>query len=290
MAGRGSYYDRAGAVRDMLANHMMNLLCLVAMEAPTSLAADAIRNEKLKVLQSLRPIPAQCAAAGVVRAQYAAGRLAGEPVGGYLDEPGVAADSLTETYAALKLDVDNWRWAGVPFYLRTGKRLAGRVTEIVIQFKPVPQVLFNAPPLTPAAPNSLILRIQPDEGISLRFQVKQPGAGTRIRRYSMDFSYASAFGTGTGGADAYERLLLDAAVGDTTLFLRSDEIEAAWAFLTPVLAGCDLAGSGLARLPSYTVGYWGPAEADRLVADAGIRWHTPDLRGPGAEPKAESSR
>ena len=269
VAGRGRYYDASGALRDMVQNHMMNLLCLVAMEPPTSLSADAVRNEKVKVLEALRPIPANCAAFGVVRAQYAAGEFAGDPTAGYLDEPGVPADSLTETYAALKLNVDNWRWAGVPFYLRTGKRLARRVTQIAIQFKAVPQVLFNHPPYGPMQPNILVVRIQPDEGISLQFQVKQPGPTTRIHPYTMEFGYADAFGGGAG--DAYQRLLLDAAVGDSTLFMRSDEIDAAWRFVTPVLQGCDLRGGR--RLATYTPGSWGPAEADTLIAAEGHRWH-----------------
>jgi glucose-6-phosphate 1-dehydrogenase len=286
---RGAYFDRSGAMRDMLQNHMMNLLCLVAMEPPATLAADAIRNEKVKVLQALRPIPPDCVGFGVVRAQYAAGQVDGRPVAGYLQEPGVASDSLTETFVALKLDVDNWRWAGVPFYLRTGKRLAKRVTEIVIQFKSVPQVLFNAPPAAPLQPNLLVVRIQPDEGVSLQFQVKQPGAATRIHPYTMDFTYAGVFGS--AAPDAYERLLLDAATGESTLFIRSDEIEAAWRFVTPVLKGCDREPGK--RLPQYAPGSWGPAEADRLVASAGHRWHEPrevppppgnaDMKGSGHE-------
>jgi len=268
---RGPYYDGSGALRDMLANHMMNLLCLVAMEPPATLAADAIRNEKVKVLQALRAIPPDCAGHGVVRAQYGQGEVAGRPVPGYLQEPGVAGDSRTETFVALKLHVDNWHWAGVPFYLRTGKRLAMRVTEIVIQFKPVPRVLFNTPPAAPLAPNLLVVRIQPDEGVSLQFQVKQPGAATRIHPYTMDFTYAGAFGA--VAPDAYERLLLDAAMGDSTLFIRSDEIEAAWRFLTPVLEGCDLERGK--PLPQYAPCSWGPTEADRLIASEGHRWHEP---------------
>jgi len=267
---RGSTYDRSGALRDMVQNHMMNLLCLVAMEVPASLAADAIRNEKVKVLQALRPIPPDCADYGVVRAQYAAGQIDGQPAPGYLDEPGVAAGSTTETYVAFKAYVDNWRWAGVPFYLRTGKRMAERVTQIAIHFRPVPQVLFNAPPHGPMRPNVLVVRIQPDEGISMRFQVKRPGAAMRVEPAPMDFGYAGAFGADT--PDAYERLLLDAAVGDSTLFIRSDEIEAAWRFVNPILDGCDPASTK--RLPSYPAGTWGPAAGEKLIAADGNRWHT----------------
>jgi glucose-6-phosphate 1-dehydrogenase len=268
VGSRASYYDQSGALRDMLQNHMMNLLCLVAMEPPTTLGADDVRNEKVKVLRALRPIPPDCAMYGVVRAQYAAGQIDGKDVPGYLWEPGVNPDSMTETYVALKVNIDNWRWSGVPFYLRTGKRLPRRITEIVIQFRPVPQVLFNAPPLGPQQPNLLIVRIQPDEGVSLRFQVKQPGQAMQTHAYTMDFSYAQLFGR--RAPEAYERLLLDAAAGDSTLFIRSDEIEAAWTFVSPILAGCDLLRRQ--RLPQYPAGSWGPKQADELIANEGARW------------------
>ncbi|MFW6146522.1 MAG: glucose-6-phosphate dehydrogenase [Planctomycetota bacterium] len=270
--GRGSYYDSAGALRDMLQNHMMNLLCLVAMEAPASLAADAVRDEKVKVLRSLRPIPPDCAAAGVIRAQYDAGEVNGKAIPAYLDERGVAPDSSTETFIALKLDIDNWRWAGVPFFVRTGKALARRVTEIVIQFKDVPPVLFNRPPTGPMRPNLLVVRVQPDEGISMRFQVKQPGSPLRIEAVPMHFGYAGTFGH-KQVPEAYERLILDAVTGDPTLFIRSDEIEAAWAFVTPILAGCDLVRDN--ALPRYAPGSWGPRQADDLIAAGGARWHSP---------------
>ena len=266
--GRGAYYDHAGAIRDMAQNHMMHLLCLVGMEAPNSLDSEAVRSEKVKVLKTLHLIPPTCVGDRVVRAQYAAGTLAGQPVPGYREEPAVAPDSLTETYVALKTFIDNWRWAGVPFYLRTGKRLPARITEIGIHFKPVPQVLFNAPPFGPMAPNVLTLRIQPNEGISLQFQVKRPGWGIRIESFEMDFGYAAAFGGEP--PEAYERLLLDAALGDSTLFTRNDEVEAAWAFLTPILEGC--AGQPITRLPAYPAGSWGPAEADALIESDGRRW------------------
>lgn len=261
---RGAYYERAGALRDMVQNHLMHLVSLVGMEAPNALEPAAVRDEKVKVLEALRPIPTCEVGERVVRAQYAAGGSAR----GYREEPGVAPDSATETYVALKTYIDNWRWAGVPFYLRTGKRLAARITEIGIHFKPVPQVLFNAPPFGPMAPNILALRIQPNEGISLQFQVKRPGAGVRIEPFKMDFGYAEAFGGEP--PEAYERLLLDAALGDPTLFTRSDEVEAAWAFVTPILEAC--AAAPPSALAQYPAGSWGPPEADALIEADGRRW------------------
>ncbi len=272
VGGRGSYYDSAGALRDMLQNHIMNLLCLVAMEAPASLNADAIRDEKVKVLRSLRPIPPDCAAYGVIRAQYDAGDVDGKTFKAYTEEKGVAPDSTTETFIALQLNIDNWRWAGVPFYIRTGKAMARRVTEIVIQFKAVPPVLFDRPPTGPMQPNLLVVRVQPDEGISMRFQVKQPGSPLRIEAVPMHFGYAGTFGH-RQVPEAYERLILDAVMGETTLFIRSDEIEAAWAFVMPILAGCDLVRDK--ALPRYAPGSWGPKTADDLIAAGGARWHSP---------------
>jgi len=279
MEGRGKYYEQAGALRDMVQNHMMHLLCLVAMESPNSLDAGAVRDEKVKVLRALRPIPPVCAVNGVVRAQYTQGTCLGEDVSGYRQEDGVSADSNTETYVAFKAFIDNWRWSGVPFYLRTGKRLPARVTEIGIHFKSVPQVLFNTDPAAPMLPNLLALRIQPNEAISLRFQVKEPGPGMHIRPLKMDFGYADGFGKEP--PEAYERLLLDVARGDATLFTRSDEVEAAWEFLTPVIEGCAGWGGGL---PTYAAGTWGPKEADDLIAADGREWHLMRRRtGKGAE-------
>ncbi len=269
---RGPYYDHAGALRDMVQNHMMHLLCLVGMEPPNSLDSGAVRDEKVKVLKALRAIPTCEVGGRVVRAQYAAGAS----LQGYRQEPGVAPDSATETYVALKTFIDNWRWAGVPFYLRTGKRLAARITEIGIHFKPVPQVLFNAEPFGPMAPNVLALRIQPNEGISLQFQVKRPGAGVQIEPFKMDFGYADAFGGEP--PEAYERLLLDAALGDATLFTRSDEVEAAWAFADPILVACSEASA--AELPTYPAGTWGPAEADALIEADGRHWTVFKRRAP----------
>ncbi|MCD4823595.1 MAG: glucose-6-phosphate dehydrogenase, partial [Phycisphaerae bacterium] len=215
---RGGYYDQAGALRDMVQNHMMHLLCLVAMEPPVALTAEAIRNEKVKVLSALRPIPLECAANGVVRGQYTAGRIDGEDFSGYRQTPGVSDKSPAETFVAFKAYVDNWRWAGVPFYLRTGKCLPRRCTEISIHFRDVPQVLFNRPPAGPLPPNVLTIRIQPNAGISLEFQAKVPGPAMNIKPLKMDFGYEESFGAVP--PEAYERLLLDAAVGDATLFTR----------------------------------------------------------------------
>jgi glucose-6-phosphate 1-dehydrogenase len=267
--GRGGYYDRAGAIRDIVQSHMMHLLCLVAMEPPVSLDADAIRDEKVKVLRALRPMSPQCAAGGVVRGQYAAGEVEGRQVPAYRELPDVAGDSTTETYVAFKAFVDNWRWSGVPFFLRTGKRLAARRTEVSIHFKSVPRVLFSAPPMGPLAPNVLAIRVQPDEGISMEFQVKVPGAAMRIQPLKMDFGYAGAFGSAP--PEAYQRLLLDAALGDATLFTRNDEVEAAWRFITPILEGC--ATQSPDCLATYPAGSWGPKEADDLIAAEGNRWH-----------------
>jgi glucose-6-phosphate 1-dehydrogenase len=255
----------------MVQNHMMHLLCLVAMEPPVSLDADAVRNEKLKVLQALRPIPPDCASDRVVRGQYTTATVGGQRVPGYHAEDSVGPDSTTETFTALKVLVDNWRWAGVPFYLRTGKRLAQRRTEISVHFKPVPRVLFSAPPMPPLAPNILVIRVQPAEGIFLVFQAKQPGPAMKIRPLKMDFSYEAAFGGSP--PDAYQRLLLDAAAGDATLFTRNDEIEAAWRFVTPVIEG--FARYCAATLPEYPAGSWGPDEADGLIRADGRRWHLP---------------
>ena len=275
--GRGGYYDQSGAIRDMVQNHMMHLLCLVAMEPPVSLSADHIRDEKVKVLKALRPIPPQCAVNGVVRGQYLAGRVGDQERLGYRQLPDVSDESSTETYAAFKAFVDNWRWSGVPFYLRTGKRLAQRVTEITIHFKPVPQVLYNTPPTGPLPANVLTVRVQPDEGVSMEFHVKVPGAATRIQRRKMDFGYAEAFGSAP--PEAYQRLLLDAALGDATLFTRGDEVVAAWRYVEPILEGCAMQSAE--RLAFYGPGAWGPKEADALIAADGNRWHLRDRVGSG---------
>ncbi len=275
MEGRGAYYEQAGALRDIVQNHMMHLLCLVAMEAPGTLAPLTVRDEKVKVLRALRPIPPECIASEVVRGQYAGGTCLGESVPGYLEEGGVAPGSRTETFVAFKALIDNWRWAGVPFYMRTGKRLPARITEISVHFKAVPQVLFNAPPIGPMEPNILAIRIQPNEGISLRFQVKVPGPAMRIDPFRMDFGYGSAFGESP--PEAYHRLLLDAALGDATLFTRSDEVEAAWTFVAPLVDGCAAQDGG--KLSVYPAGTWGPREADDLISADGRAWYLTRRRG-----------
>jgi len=265
---RGHYYEQAGAIRDIVQNHVMQLLSLVAMEPPASLDPDAIRDEKVQLIRSLRPIPADAVAGSVVRGQYAAGEVLGKAVPGYHQEEGVAPDSGTETFVAFRAFVDNWRWAGVPFYIRTGKRMPARVTEISVHFKPVPQVLFNNPPYGPMQPNVLAMRIQPNEGIALQFQVKRPGAATRVQASQLDFSYAEEFGA--AAPEAYQRLLLDAALGDATLFTRNDEVEAAWQFVDPIIHACEARPA--AGIPGYAAGTWGPSEADALIESDGRRW------------------
>jgi len=266
---RGRYYDQAGAIRDMVQNHMMHLLCLVAMEPPVTLAADAIRDEKVKVLIALRPISARCAADEVVRGQYGTGRIGETQVPAYRRTSGVDANSETETFVAFKVHIDNWRWADVPFYLRTGKCLPRRCTEISIHFKAVAKVLFNRSPARPLSPNVLTIRIQPNEGMSLAFQVKVPGPAMNIHTLDMDFDYAESFGSTP--PDAYERLLLDVASGDATLFTRSDEIEAAWRFVTPIIEGCSRSAGKC--IDEYPAGTWGPDQADALIRADGRAWH-----------------
>jgi glucose-6-phosphate 1-dehydrogenase len=261
---RGRYYEQSGALRDMVQNHMMQLLALVAMEPPAGLAADDIRDEKVKVLRSIRPV-----GNASLRGQYAAGSLAGQPVVGYRQEANVAPDSRTETYVALKLFIDNWRWAGVPFYLRHGKRLPKQTAEIAIQFKAPPAVLFAAETVAPVQPNVLVLRIQPDEGIAIRMNAKVPGTALHIEPVKMDFRYGGSFGA--RAPEAYERLLHDAIAGDATLFTRSDEVEASWALMDAVLAGWERGG---APFP-YEAGTWGPPEADAFIANDGRTWRRP---------------
>jgi glucose-6-phosphate 1-dehydrogenase len=267
--GRGSYYEEAGTTRDMVQNHLFQLLCLTTMEPPVSLDPDAIRDEKVKVLQALRPVSPDEVAQITVRGQYARGSIDGRPVEGYKEEPGVSPDSCTETYVGLGLFIDNWRWGGVPFYLRAGKRLAKRVTEVALQFRDVPHRLFrgNRP-----VPNTLVLRMQPDEGMCLNFDAKAPGASPQIRSVQMDFDYEASFGQDP--PEAYERLILDAVLGDATLFIRRDEVQASWHFIDALQEGWQREGPGR-PLPEYTAGTWGPAEADVLVARHGRTWRRP---------------
>ncbi|BFI97499.1 MAG: glucose-6-phosphate dehydrogenase [Rhodanobacter sp.] len=264
---RAGYYDRAGALRDMVQNHLLQLLCMVAMEAPASLSPDAVRDEKLKVLRSLKRIDDSNAGQLTVRGQYRAGVAEGQSVPGYLDEL-EGAKSDTETFVALKAEIENWRWAGVPFYLRTGKRLPERVSEIVVAFKPVPHSIFGAG-VGPLAQNRLVLRLQPDEGVKLWLTIKDPGpGGLRLRHVPLDMSFAEAFGVAQ--PDAYERLLLDVVRGNPTLFMRRDEVEAAWRWADPILA----AWAAVNEAPRpYAAGSWGPSAAVALIERDGRTWH-----------------
>lgn len=256
---RAGYYDQAGVLRDMFQNHILQLLTLVAMEPPASFNADAIRNEKVKVLQALRPIPAEAAAQNAVRAQYRT----------YRDAPGVAKNSETPTYAALRLHIDNWRWQGVPFYLRSGKALARKLSEIVVQFRRPPHVMFNFPAGHRPTSNFLVIRIQPDEGIQLHFDAKVPDTIQETHSVDMSFHFRDSFGDGTL-PDAYERLLLDALNGDASLFARADEIEAAWKLMDPIIHG--LTGPHAPPMAFYESNTWGPAEADAFLARDGRQW------------------
>ncbi len=263
---RGGYYDASGAVRDMFQNHLLQVLALVAMEPPAIINADSMRDEVAKVLHSLNPLSQEDLQNNLVLGQYTAGEIDGKPVVGYLQEKGVPTDSTTPTYMALNCQVNNWRWAGVPFYVRTGKRLPVRVTEVVIHFKNTPHPIFsqNAPE------NKLIIRIQPDEGISMHFGLKKPGAGFEAKEVSMDFRYRDLAQPSL--LTSYDRLLLDAIKGDATLFARSDAVHAAWKFVQPIL---DYKAAG-GRVYDYTAGSWGPKEADKMMARSGRLWRKPN--------------
>ncbi len=264
---RGGYYDDSGALRDMVQNHLMQVLGMIAMEPPASLEANAIRNESLKVFQSLRPLPEGEALEKVlVRAQYTTHK----DQGAYVDEEGVKDDSRTETYVALKAQIDNWRWAGTPFFIRTGKQMPTRVTEVTVHFKPTPHRLFKQE-CSPFESNSLVLRIQPDEGILLNFGMKIPGAGFDVQPVGMDFHYEDLCNT-RDLPEAYERLLLDAMLGDSTLYIRGDASEACWEYLAPVLEALE---KDALPLHTYPVGSWGPEAADELIAEHG-QWRKPE--------------
>ena len=277
--GRGGYYDKAGALRDVLQNHVLQLLCLVAMEPPASFEAEYIRNEKLKVLQSLGPGRPGAVAEWAVAGQYAAAAIKGKRVKAYLDEERIDPDSQRETFAAIEAHIDNWRWAGVPFYLRTGKRLPARVTEIAIQFKLPPLNLFHTVEcegdvcgIVDARPNTLVFHIQPKESISLSFCAKRPGMQYQVQPVNMDFNYQNSFSVDL--PEAYERLLLDAMRGDSTLFTRSDELEAAWKFLDPILKAWEAPGH---QPELYPAGQWGPKAAHQMLQRSGRSWRVPDL-------------
>ena len=262
---RGGYYDGSGAMRDMFQNHLLQVLAMVAMEPPAIINANSMRDEVAKVMHSLRQLTVEDMEHNLVLGQYTAAEINGKMEKGYLEEKGVPADSRTETYIALRCEIENWRWAGVPFYVRTGKRLPARVTEIVIHFKTTPHPVFsqNAPE------NKLIIRIQPDEAISMRFGLKKPGAGFEAKEVAMDFRYADLAGAQV--LTAYERLLLDAMKGDATLFARTDAVHAAWKFVQPIL---DYKANG-GRIHEYEAGTWGPVAADKLIAKQGKVWRKP---------------
>jgi glucose-6-phosphate 1-dehydrogenase len=270
---RGGYYEEAGALRDMVQNHMLQVLSLVTMEPPVSLEAEPIRDEKVKLLKSIRPYTTEDAARQVVRGQYFAGTVDGELRPGYRQEPKVKPDSNVETYVALKLFVDNWRWSGVPFYLRTGKNLPLSASEVRVQFRPTPHVLFAAQCGRKLDLNALTLRLQPNEGISLRFNGKVPGTSLAVRPVRMHFSYDAEFGAYT--PEAYERLLLEAMVGDATLFIRRDEVETAWGIVDSIRKDWD--GKPLSNREFYAAGTWGPVAADDLLAQSGHAWREPQV-------------
>ena len=267
---RGGYYDHSGAMRDMVQNHLLQVVGMVAMEPPVVIEADAIRHEIMKVFQSLRPLKPDELQKHVVRGQYTASTIKGQAVAGYREEPGVDPESHTETYLAMKFHIDNWRWAGVPFFIRTGKKLPTRVTEIVIEFKPTPHHLFDRNGFDQHLNNQLIIRIQPDEGILLKFGMKGPGAGFRVNQVNMDFHYSSLANIHL--PTAYERLLLDCMLGDATLYSRGDTVEAAWNFIQPILD----AWKNDPSIPiyGYPAGTWGPYESDSLI-DGDKMWRYP---------------
>ncbi len=267
---RAAYYEGAGALRDMVQNHLMQLLALVAMEPPIAFTAESVRDRKLDAVMSIQPLVIDGHADTVIRAQYGDGWSSGSQVPAYRAEPGVAAGSCTETFVALRLLLDSWRWAGVPFYLRTGKRLPKRTTEIAIQFKRPPLEVFKRASPTPVASNLLVINVQPDEGISLRFEAKLPNTRMQIAPVMMNFRYGTAFGGSV--PEAYETLLIDAMLGDATLFARHDFVEASWALITPVHEAWKADAS--VPLPLYESGEWGPKEADAFMARDGRRWRT----------------
>jgi glucose-6-phosphate 1-dehydrogenase len=267
--GRGGYYEEAGALRDMIQNHLLQVMCLVAMEPPVTFDPQAVRDEKSKVMQAVRPIDPERVEASALRAQYGPGFVGNRQVPGYVQEKGVKPDSTTETYAALRLQIDNWRWAGVPFYLQTGKRMAKRESEIVIRFHRTPHMIFRRGEIS-VNPNLLVIRIQPDEGISLIVGAKEPGPDLKISPVTLEFKYQEVFGGEP--PEAYERLLLDAIHGDPTLYSRGDWIEQAWRLTQPVL---DHWARTPGPLPTYEAGAWGPAEADAFIARDGGKWRRP---------------
>jgi glucose-6-phosphate 1-dehydrogenase len=270
---RGGYYDNSGALRDMVQNHLLQILCLIAMEPPISFDADEVRNKKVDLLRAIRPIRPEEIHHSAVRGQYGRGVVDGKAVPGYREEPGVASDSATETFAAFKFFIDNWRWQGVPFYLRTGKRMPARVSEVSILFRSAPHQPFPAAAVENWQPNRLIIRIQPEEGIVTRIQAKQPGTRLLLGPVDMQFRYRDAFSTSP--PEAYETLLLDVIRGDATLFMRADQVECAWRIVAPVLEAWESVPPG--DFPDYPAGSWGPESANLLIAREGHNWLQPAL-------------
>ncbi len=276
--GRGKYYEEAGVLRDMFQNHLLQLLSLTAMEPPPQMSADAVRDEKVKVLRSVRWLTPETIPQHTVRAQYTAGKMHGNPVPGYVEEADVAPESAVPTFAGVRLYIDNWRWNGVPFYLRSGKRLKERVSEIAVTFRSPPHLMFGHLG-EGMRPNTLVLRVQPNEGVSLNFEVKVPGAAVtltsniEIAPVDMDFNYSEAFGEVS--APAYETLLLDVMIGEATLFTRSDEVEAAWRVIDPLVQYWEQ--NAPRRMPTYAAGSWGPREADELLEKDGVEWREPSV-------------
>jgi glucose-6-phosphate 1-dehydrogenase len=266
VGNRLGYYDNSGALRDMLQNHLLQLLCIVAMEPPTSIAPDAVRDAKLQVLRSLKKFTPTTLAQNIVRGQYRAGHVDGQPVPSYRDEPDAPQQSRTETFVAMKAEIDTWRWAGVPFYLRTGKRMADRLAEIVVRFKPIPHSIFNQP-TSSFQPNSLVIRLQPDEGLSFNLMAKTPGDSMRLKQAELELDFNEQFKTPR--MEAYERLLLDVLRGQLTLFMRGDELEAAWEWVEPILDHWEEDDS--VPVP-YTSGTWGPAASSALIGRDGLQW------------------
>ena len=284
--GRGGYYDKAGALRDMIPNHIFQLLTLTAMEPPVSFEADAVRNEQTKILAAIQPFSPEEALHHAVRGQYGAGEIDGKNVPGYRDEEKVAKGSGTETYAALRVSIDNWRWADVPFYLRTGKRLPQKHSSIIIQFKKAPFMLFRGTPVDRLRTNRIEIHIQPDEGITLHFGAKIPGPVVKVGAVDMDFNYVEHFGETM--STGYERLLFDCMIGDATLFQRADMVEASWQSVTPIL---DVWSAIPPRdFPNYEAGSWGPAAADELLAVDGRAWKNPEEPSASDPGKEKSSR
>lgn len=267
---RGGYYETAGVLRDMIQNHVFQVLSLVAMEPPNSLSANGVRDEKIKAMQAVRPIPVDQVDQFVVRGQYGPGSVGGKPAKGYREEKDVNPESQTDTYVALKLYFDNWRWGGVPFYIRSAKRMPKRVTEIAIQFKEAPHLIFSQTAGQQLEPNVLVVRVQPDEGITLRIGAKIPGQATRIRWVNMDFRYGASFGVAS--PEAYERLLLDCVLGDSTLYARRDMTERGWEIVMPILEAWKGKKSDF---PNYEAGTWGPDAADEMIEKDGRKWRRP---------------